>query len=627
MLVDLGISSIPNNAELFAAFARCRNGENLRRFAITAQSALINLKTDHPYTIIVNRPRKEIAVWVSRPECLLETKHLAHVHQLTEQTVARLEEKTEKYYVFKQELSTALKNAASGAEALGVELPLILAAAVGTTPLHANLALKHTKDELFKSSSPRERPFHIKVSKDKMLASIAHFDMHIYDDPIIEPTLTWISDQLKQNKITAPMSKDIALRLEQALELRSNLDGLICSRGILPEQHQGPYLKSYAPDVANRTDNILEPSYNRLNLRDIQPTQIVRAGDLIAEIRYEHTAEPGYDVYGNILLPRAQEILPVTLGEGIERRDNKFYALCDGIPQVGSKNIQLEKLLIHAGDVNLRSGDIRYDGSVEIKGSIDTGATVETTGDLIVHGQILSATVRVRGNLKVYSGIVTGPNNSVDVRGNIAAEFIEHSEIICHQNLTVQRAILNTHAYIGGQLKILSPEGVCAGGSINCRGDIICQDIGFKYGNHTNIRVGIDWRTVRSINILNMRNQRLQEILNAQVVELNAIKLRTTFLKNQEAQDLISQLSQKNTRCRRILDHLKARILTKHQSLAFNSKSRIYVYGMIHTTLNVEIGGSRLTVPAEMNRVCLLKANRRQAFITPLENLELIDQS
>src|SRR5205085_1823884 len=131
-----------------------------------------------------------------------------------------------------------------------------------------------------------------------------------------------------------------------------------------------------------------------------------------------------------------------------------FYALVDGIPLIDRDAISLSKVLVHEGDVNLRTGNIRFDGPVEIKGSVDSGAIVETTGDLVVHGSIRGGQVRSQGSITAKSGITTGASGIVSARNDIVADFIENSIIVAGGTLTVTKAILNCTVYAGSAIKI-----------------------------------------------------------------------------------------------------------------------------------------------------------------------------
>src|SRR5690606_24026810 len=126
---------------------------------------------------------------------------------------------------------------------------------------------------------------------------------------------------------------------------------------------------------------------DEIDLREIQQRNTVSAGQLVAEIRYEEPPAAGKNVFGEEISPPDDDEIIVQTGDGIVAKGkNKFYAAADGLPTINEQTITLSKVLVHEGDVNLRTGNIRFDGPVEIKGSIDASAVVETTGDLIVHG-------------------------------------------------------------------------------------------------------------------------------------------------------------------------------------------------------------------------------------------------
>lgn len=624
-LRDLEIADAPNNAELFSAFARLRNGESLKRFAITRQSRLATHTAGKPYTIIANRPRREIALCIFDPNVFRQRTEIANAHRLVEDATHQLASTPNEFQIYREELAAALNNATTGAEALGQELPLILAAAVGREPLNEKLLLGTIPTERFQSTNPPIPNLNFKVSKDKMLVSISAFNMQCYDDPSLDINLAWIIDHLHAVNITAPMAKDIEKTINQAILLKSNLDGLICCRGLKPGIHRGPYLALVDFSSTNREKFLTDVNIDRLNLRDIQQTKIVRPGDLIAEIRFEQTANPGYNVYNEPIAASAEEDLDVTFGDEVARRGDKFYAMREGIPRIEGNTIILEKVLVHNGDVNLRSGNIRFDGSAEIHGSIDTGATVETTGDLVVHGQILSAKVHVRGHLTVQAGIVTGATGSVYAGGNIIADFIENSEIVCRGNLTVYKAILNNRIYVGGRVQVLATNSVCAGGNISCRNDLICTNLGFQHGNSTTLQVGTDWRIARSAAIQTSRRDKITATLTQDLATLQTLSRQKTMKKATQFDHHESTLLRKIDRCRKIIRKLESRLQIILKDVNYDPQARILIHGTLHPNVSIELGGKKIQIPTSMRGICIHNKAKRSGIIVPIEQVNQKD--
>ena len=58
------------------------------------------------------------------------------------------------------------------------------------------------------------------------------------------------------------------------------------------------------------------------------------------------------------------------------------------------------------GDVGPSTGDIDYDGAVEVKGNVITGYTVKAAGDITVEGAVEGATLISEGKIVLKRGML-----------------------------------------------------------------------------------------------------------------------------------------------------------------------------------------------------------------------------
>jgi len=56
-------------------------------------------------------------------------------------------------------------------------------------------------------------------------------------------------------------------------------------------------------------------------------------------------------------------------------------------------------------NVDINSGNITFDGSLEVKGDVAEGMTIDVTGDVYIQGGVERAAVKAGHNIKVGGGI------------------------------------------------------------------------------------------------------------------------------------------------------------------------------------------------------------------------------
>lgn len=142
----------------------------------------------------------------------------------------------------------------------------------------------------------------------------------------------------------------------------------------------------------------------------------VKKGDLIAILHPPVEGKPGQRVTGEAIVPKPVKGAKVRCGEGAIIGNNKkdIFAEKDGRLMVTGNTIKVVNLLVHNGDVNLESGNIRFNGDVRIFGNVTEGMLVEASGALVVNNNCYGATLKAGGGIQVNKNVV-----KCDVQGGM----------------------------------------------------------------------------------------------------------------------------------------------------------------------------------------------------------------
>ncbi len=615
-LRDLGVRDHINNAQLYGAFLKARNGEKVQGLGLGSTAAAGGPPTQaaKAFSVIANKQRMEIGVVIRNVKEMRQKSSREAMLSLINQAVKQLSADGTQYSIQKKDFMTALQSALDGPEGLGLEQPLVLLAATGVAKAAGAAPTPATY--------PGAGRINFEASKDKMEASIQSFNKAYYDDPSFQVSVEWVQNELKRCLISATIPDEISKSLSEAIKKHEDLNGVVACRGIPGAGGKAPFIHHSFKDAAARSSGgDLDSGF--LDIREMQQRMTVKTGQLVAEIRYGTPPVMGKSIYGDAVPGGANDDLIIRVGEGIQQRDNgRFFATADGLPLVEAEAISLTKVLVHNGDVNLRTGNIRFDGPVEIKGSIDNGAIVETTGDLIVHGTIRGAHVHSMGTLTVKSGITTGSTGKVQSRGDLQAEFIENSHIVCGGNLVVQKALINSDVIVGGTIKVVSKGGVVAGGRIISKDSLYTYNLGFKNGAVTTLNIGVDWRAARAADIRRVRLEKLQKRQTDDRQALRELVQKSKAQMTQRHKEMKEELQERLTRMRIIAEKAEAHLAKASASLTYSSTSRIYVAELLAANMAVTICGQSVAVMNEVVNVAILGKRRRGSYIVPLEEVE-----
>lgn len=182
----------------------------------------------------------------------------------------------------------------------------------------------------------------------------------------------------------------------------------------------------------------------------------VEAGDVFAVVLPPTAGVPGWDVTGQDLAAPAGRPAEVTCGDGVIRRprpdgSEELVAALGGRPRVQrladcAWRVDVVPVLVHRGDVDLASGNIRFRGDVVVLGHVLERARVVALGDVRVEGNVDGAVIQADGDVAIQgaafrSRVVAGARGAVyrDLLVPLS-DFVEAMQQLVQAMAIVRRA-------------------------------------------------------------------------------------------------------------------------------------------------------------------------------------------
>lgn len=624
MLSERGDERRPNSAQIFGSWLHAAKSKTpIPPQAIGAcppppSSEEIKAK---PYSILANKNRGEIVILIRDVGYIVKQmgsqKLLATINDAANNAKAQM---GIQFNVLKKELLTSIGHASRGPEAIGSQLPLIILAASihADAPAQAQTHGETSTQTAKVGSYPGAGKLQIAIKKGGLLATFVNFNNDIYKDNTFKKNEEWLINEIKSHGIKIEFAKNYFKEILARIAKKDSLEGFTIASGYPSKGGSKPFLNPTYKELPTQEKNLNE---DKVNIRSIQQRTSVLEGQLVAEIKYTSAPVIGRDVTGKELEIVRNSELKIDVGEGIiEKEKGRYYAQYEGVPVVTKNSVSLSKVLVHKGDVNLKTGNIVFDGPVEITGNIDNGAEVRVTGDLKVNGSIRNAFVKVGGDIIVSSGITTGTKGLVVSNQDVRAEFIENSNVQCGGNIFVSKVIINSNIICGGSIEIKNKDtGLIAGGSISCRYDLITANFGFREGNKTILNVGVDWKAELSVRI---RQKRIEKVQDAQTNDRKALREVMQKKKNQMSQkqeDRKEYYQQRLVKERALLEKLQTHLNQAKANLNYDLDSKALISETLFANIEANIGGSLVIVPQDMAGVALLGKRKQGSRVVSIE--------
>jgi uncharacterized protein (DUF342 family) len=222
----------------------------------------------------------------------------------------------------------------------------------------------------------------------------------------------------------------------------------------------------------------------------------VKEGDLLGEKIPLVKEKTGKDVFGKLIPADPAKDILFSPGTGTKRSSDglKIFAQISGRPELlrDGKVCVFPELKIR-GDVGLATGHIRFDGFVDVEGTVQEGYKVRA-GRLAAR-EIYRAEVEVDGDIVVDGGLVGA---KVKTRGNLKTRFIHSSQIIALGDVVVEREVIDSKIETNGAL-IAIPAGKIFTSQITAKRGISANQIGSKASRPCALTVGVDTLTKNTI--------------------------------------------------------------------------------------------------------------------------------
>jgi uncharacterized protein (DUF342 family) len=277
-------------------------------------------------------------------------------------------------------------------------------------------------------------------------------------------------------------------------------DAVVVARGLPPEHGKDGRLESLIPDVRSRAPRVDESGHT--DYRNLGDIFVVHAGDWLM---LRHPPTPG--IPGRTLLGETIEPIPgkpvmysgSLPGTSFDPNNpDLLIAAITGQPVIIAGGMMVEPIF-KVEQVGTASGNIDFDGSVVIKGDVNTGMTVRASGDIEVGGVVDMGTLEAGGSIVVKGGAMgslgrkTSEECHIRCGGSFHAAYAQQAHIEAGDSIFIDDTAMQcemsaiNHVNVGGKRR-----GHIIGGRIQATLSITAKVIGSPNRVLTHCETGVN---------------------------------------------------------------------------------------------------------------------------------------
>ena len=327
--------------------------------------------------------------------------------------------------------------------------------------------------------------------------------------------------------------------------------------------------------------------------QDVQ-LQPIRKGTVICLIRAPREGTVGVDVTGQELSCPEPLRAEIPQGENtrIDRGGQALTAGVDGILYMENDRFCIHAQKIIDGDVDQFQGTLRISGNLYIGGSVDGGAEIEASGDIVINGKVGQARLTsTGGTIRVQQGVFgTAGSTFLKADGQVQASVMEWAEIEAGTSV-IAGAILESTIRCGGVVYVMSGRGIIADSQIQAGDSILCQRVGNLAGGRSCFSVGYPPHVLESWKRIKEELAAVQATVEKMWKPITTLRRKGVRISDQE-KALLDQLAEQRDLYMERQESLLSELKIVNKALSRKSKGRIRCE-KLYPYLDVQIG--RLT--------------------------------
>lgn len=347
-----------------------------------------------------------------------------------------------------------------------------------------------------------------------------------------------------------------------------------------------------------------------VDYRQVDFFESIRGGDILATRVLPTDGEPGIDVFGNAIAPKPGKPAPkLPRGKNtmVSEDELELVAELAGQLVVSGKTLSVSPVLDILGDVDFSTGNIDFEGCVNIKGNVLSGFSVEAKGNVEVKGIVEAADIIAGGAINLYGGIMGRGKGRVESGNHVFTKFAQNATILAKGNIK-SNAILHSTITADGSVVLEGDNCFIAGGVVSAGDEIRAKTIGSHMGTATEVSVGKNTSMMDRFELLKNSYGEVRE----QFAKLNESYEGIVSTVDINAMDatkkaLLVQLLQNRNLLRDRAREMEEELAELAESLR-RIRSRIVVESIMYHGVTVFIGNLKMDVNDDIT-VSILKAD------------------
>lgn len=302
---------------------------------------------------------------------------------------------------------------------------------------------------------------------------------------------------------------------------------------------------------------------------------LVSKGDKLITKKPPVQGSKGVNIYGEDIQPHTVKDITIILSDGatVNEAGNLYTATTNGYVDFNGVKLGVYPVYV-VENVDYSTGNIKFNGSVYVKGDVLAGFKIEALKNVVVDGVCQDCEIIAKGDITLQSGMKCKKNGILKADGNVLLGYAENATIYTKGTVDIRKYLYNCNVYSGLSVIATNAEGIIAGGNINAFQEVSCKQLGTTGNSNFSVSVGSKFYFIIELEKIMKEKARITETLDKIETVLDRINTAGNVFEGSNSN--IEKMLELKTSLTELINKLSAKEKTlKEENRAKNPKVKV----------------------------------------------------
>ncbi len=453
---------------------------------------------------------------------------------------------------------------------------------------------------------PSDEPIAIRVSEDEMKVYVT---VQPPMDASVELNKNTVIEELK--KIGVSYGIDEAA-IDDVFTFGTYNVEVVVAKGTPPSDGVSARIEYKFRTSDDEKVEVKADEFGNVDHRERSLIQSVEEGALLATKIPSIPGQEGMTCLGKKMPAKEGRDVSLPIGENVKATDDGLGVLAtlSGQPVLRDGKISISAVYEVKGDVNYKTGNVNFKGTVIITGNVLSDFVVNASEDVEIYGNIEKAFIQAGGDVRVRGGMYGSNEGKVLAGGSISIRSVESGILEAARNITLSQSARSSTLMAGEDIIVSNPKGSITGGRAVCGHHFDLANLGSPSFTETIIEIGMNPKIKEVYDDLNKKLEDHKVQLEKVTNNIKTLKAKSDHL-NEKEQELLKKLVPAFHKLRADIEADTAKVGFLREKMDKLSAGKCRVRGKTYPGVKIYSRNSTMAVRSEVNHSSFYDQNEQ----------------